>query len=91
MKGWMEGRWCSALTWQLALAALLKRQTLHSSKSLRGKSLIWLVVAAAAAFASRWRVFEAQRQIRRISAIAACHEEQSRLEITQTAVFKEQT
>lgn len=31
------------------------------------------------------------RQIRRISTIAACHEKHSHLEITQTAVFKEQT
>lgn len=49
-----------------------------------GKPLIWLVVSAAA-FASCSSAFEAQRQIRHISAIATCHEEQSRLEITQTA------
>lgn len=41
--------------------------------------------------ASRPSAFEAQRQIRHISAITACHEEQSHLEITQTAVFKDQT
>lgn len=34
------------------------RQTFHSSKSLRGKSLIWLVVSAAA-FAFRSSAFEA--------------------------------
>lgn len=79
-----------ALTWQPALAPLLKRQTFHSSKSSRGKSLIWLVVSAAAC-ASRSSAFEAQRQIRHISAITACHAEQSHLEITQTAVFKDQT
>lgn len=79
-----------ALTWQPALAVLLKRQTFHSSKNLRGKSLIWLVVSAAAPFASCSSAFEAQRQIRHISAIMACHEEQSHLEITQTAVFKDQ-
>lgn len=78
------------LTWQTALVVLLKRQTFHSSKNLRGKSLIWLVVSAVAPFASCSSAFEAQRRIRHISAIKACHEEQSHLEITQTAVFKDQ-
>lgn len=30
-----------------ALVGLVKRQTFHGSKSLRGKSLIWLLVSAA--------------------------------------------
>lgn len=59
MKGWGgSGGMLQALTWQPTLVTLLKRQTFHSSKSLRGKSLIWLVVSAAA-FVSSSSAFEA--------------------------------
>ena len=89
MDGWMDG-W-GALTWQPALVALMKASNISQLKEFAGE--VFNMVGSICR-----RLLRLARLPLRcsggsdsISAITACHEEQSRLEITQTAVFKDQT